>query len=567
MKILQLIQGSTEWKKTRMSHFCASEAAAMLGFCDKTTRNALLHMKATGCEKEFSSWAQENILNKGHEVEALARPIVEAMISDELYPATGAIELDGLPLLASFDGLNMDFSVGFEHKQLNQALVAAVDAETVPDTHWPQLEQQLLISGADHIIFAVSDGTEENFHYVSYHSKPERRESLVKGWKQFQKDLAEYVQVEHSEIVKAESKAIIPTLQFQITGSVSDSNLVQFKRDARFYLEQINTELQTDEDFGQAITDGKDCESAEKALKALKEKALAESADISEVMSALDEYQEKFRQMRLKLGKMVKSEKEARRKQIIDVAAGKWQILLTGFRQDFNLLPAAELTPDFAEACKGKKSLSSMQNAVDTALAQATIKLNDAASLFSENLSCIDASQMFLFGDLQQLINQPHEAFRAIVQSRVIQFQEQQRQKREAEEKARIEAEKQAAVKAESGAINTETSAQEQYDRAHQAASIEAFEKKDESILRNFIQNTPAPGVNHETVTVKHEPANQVTAAKIEPSVPVYEPLKVWPPEKALLNNVVMRELAEKLGEAENHIAWLEEQLRIARAA
>src|SRR5579863_1124676 len=111
--IHELVQGSDEWAQFRLTHFGASEAAAMLGISPKVKRNELLHMKHTGTPKEFSDWVQEHILDPGHEVEALARPIVEIKIGEELYPITCSIGL----ISASCDGLTMGESIAWEHKQ------------------------------------------------------------------------------------------------------------------------------------------------------------------------------------------------------------------------------------------------------------------------------------------------------------------------------------------------------------------------------------------------------------------------------------------------------------------
>ena len=87
-EIHNLLQGSDDWHAFRFNHHGASEAAAMLGLSKKVTRSELVRMKATGLAKEFSDWVQENILDYGHEVEALARPFAERVIGDDLYPAT-----------------------------------------------------------------------------------------------------------------------------------------------------------------------------------------------------------------------------------------------------------------------------------------------------------------------------------------------------------------------------------------------------------------------------------------------------------------------------------------------
>ena len=86
MKTHNLVQGSQEWHEFRSNHFGSSEAAAMLGLSKQLSRNDLLLYKKTGKSKEYSDWVQANILDYGHEVEAMARELLESELGDELYP-------------------------------------------------------------------------------------------------------------------------------------------------------------------------------------------------------------------------------------------------------------------------------------------------------------------------------------------------------------------------------------------------------------------------------------------------------------------------------------------------
>ena len=71
-------------------------------------------------------------------------------------------DVNGLPLLASMDGLTMLGDVGWETKLLNQDLRAAVEAGTLDEHYTVQMEQQLMVSGASRIYFTTTDGTPEN---------------------------------------------------------------------------------------------------------------------------------------------------------------------------------------------------------------------------------------------------------------------------------------------------------------------------------------------------------------------------------------------------------------------
>lgn len=95
MKIIEgLQQGSDDWHHLRASHFCASEAAAMLGLDPRVSRSELIRMKATGDEREYSEWVQRNLLDKGHEIEGAAIEIAEEKIGEELYPLVAVGEID-----------------------------------------------------------------------------------------------------------------------------------------------------------------------------------------------------------------------------------------------------------------------------------------------------------------------------------------------------------------------------------------------------------------------------------------------------------------------------------------
>ena len=149
MKSHNLVQGSPAWLVYRKSRMNASDAAAMLGVSPHTTRAALLHRYATGIVPDVDA-ATQSRFDAGHAAEAAARPIFESQFALDLFPVVGSLDLDGLPLSASFDGITMDEEIVWEHKSYNAATVASLDVGIIPDHYLPQLEQQLL---AKYLIF------------------------------------------------------------------------------------------------------------------------------------------------------------------------------------------------------------------------------------------------------------------------------------------------------------------------------------------------------------------------------------------------------------------------------
>jgi predicted phage-related endonuclease len=309
-EIHNLLQGSDDWHAFRFNHHGASEAAAMLGLSKKVTRSELVRMKATGLAKEFSDWVQENILDYGHEVEALARPFAEKIIGDDLYPATLSLGRES----ASCDGLNMAETIGFEHKQWNAELAASVRAEVLPEEHQPQVQQQLLVTGAEKWLFMASDGTDENMVWMWVYPDTAWFARIVAGWEQFDIDVANYTQVDIAEKPAAEPIAALPALVVQTEGKVVSSNLVAYKAAAEKFIAKINTKLETDEDFANAENTVKYCGEAEDKLELAKAAALAQTATIDEVMRTVDHIKAQFRAKRLELEKLVKTRRNRSRK-------------------------------------------------------------------------------------------------------------------------------------------------------------------------------------------------------------------------------------------------------------
>jgi len=113
-----LVQGSKEWLDLRAGYFTASEAPAMLGLSKYKSRADLVREKATGIVPEVDDATQRRF-NAGHAAEEKMRAWAEKHVGDDLYPVVGVETVNGLPLLASFDGLTMDEVTPWENKLWN----------------------------------------------------------------------------------------------------------------------------------------------------------------------------------------------------------------------------------------------------------------------------------------------------------------------------------------------------------------------------------------------------------------------------------------------------------------
>lgn len=450
MKVIKgLIQGSPEWHAFRANHFNASEAAAIFGQHKYMSRNELLALKKTGIEKEINSFQQAKF-DEGHETEALARPLVEDIIGEDLYPVVASDDDDWLA--ASFDGINMTDDILFEHKLLNKDLVAQVKAgEMEPHYYW-QLEQQLLISGADKVIFVTSDGTAENLHWMEYRPVAGRAEQLIAGWKQFEADLAAYVPEAPKVEVIGRAPDELPALHIEVTGMVTASNLDAFKANAIAVIQSINRDLSTDTDFANAEKTVKWLGGVEDKLKAAKEHALAQTQSIDALFKAIDSIGAEARATRLELEKLVKARKDGIR---IEIQQAAQQALLDHMASLNKRLGGRVTMPaytaDFASAMKGKKTVASLKDACDTLLAQAKIDTSAAADKIEINLNSLRElakDHAFLFNDAQQLVMKANEDLVLLINARITDHEAKEAARIEAEVQRKLAAEREAAAAA-----------------------------------------------------------------------------------------------------------------------
>jgi len=440
-EIHELVQGSPEWLRFRMEHHGASEAAAMLGISTLVSRTELLTVKHNGIAKEFSDFVQKHVLDYGHEVEALARPLVEAIVGEELYPATYSCG----KLSASCDGITMLGDITFEHKQWNEALGLAVANKELPEEYQPQCQQVLMVTQAEKLIFAVSDGTDKKFAWMWVYPDAEWQDRIVKGWQQFDKDLLTFTPKQLADKPAAETLLRLPTLAIQIKGEVSLSNLPEFQKAAESFVKGIKTELTTDEDFANAEANVKFLKEAEASLEQAKKQALGQTADIDLLMRTIDKIQEEMKSKRLSLDKLVTSKKEQIKADIVREGRNALAEHVAALEVEIAPVRLRSLGDDFGGSIKNKRTLKSLHDAVDTELARVKIIADTQALKIRANLSHLRemASDYIpaLFADLPTLAHLETDHFALTVSQRISEFE---KAKLAADEKSKQDATPQA---------------------------------------------------------------------------------------------------------------------------
>jgi putative phage-type endonuclease len=468
VNILSLQQGTQAWHEARAKHFTASEAPAMAGVSKYTSRSDLLKQKKTGIAPEVSDH-QQRIFDRGHAAEAAARSIAEETIGEELFPCTATS--DEYPhLLASFDGVTMLGDAIWEHKHINDELRHA-NVDTLPEHYKVQMDQQLLVSGAEKCLFMASDGTKADCNWFWYESTPERFAALLAGWEQFKADLDAYEPQPEKVTATGTAPDSLPALVVELTGAVRASNLAEFKDIALARIANIKTELVTDEDFATAEKTVKFLDKAEKELENTKAAALQQTASIDELFKTIDHLKAEMRDKRLLLNRTVKAEKENRKAQIVEQADKAFTAWLN------QQASPAPVNVHFAPAIvmKGKKTIASLQSAADDALAAAKVEAKQQIDLFKSNRAMLKEKALefdFLFRDWVQLIAKQPEDLESTITARIAEHQQREQAKLEAE-RERIRREEEAKAKAEAERLQ-----REEQQRIQQARDQELVERQ-----------------------------------------------------------------------------------------
>lgn len=446
MIVHNLIQGSPEWHAYRAQHDNASDAAAMMGCSSYKTRDQLVTQYATGIVPEVDA-ATQRMFDMGHRFEALARPLAEAIIGEDLYPITGSLE--GTRLSASFDGVTLLEEKGFEHKMLNAALREALSAPgctgaDLPMEYQVQMEQQCTVSDCEKELFMASDWDRndqliEELH-CWYTPNPALRARILAGWEQFHKDVAAWVPPESAVAVKATAKVreALPVLVFDAKGEVTACNVDEFKAEVLERINTVNTSLATDQDFADGEADAKWLRDVSAGMKAAIQRVRSGMVSVNEVLTTLEQLDELAAKRATAVEKLVKARKDEIRGEI--VACG-----ITALREHIAELNAAMPAPympqvpaDFSGVVKSKRTVESLRNAVNTELARAKIEAGSIANRIHANVKTLQASGLVVH-DAAALVLKAPDDLAAIIGQRIA-IEEQAEAKREAEVKARADA-------------------------------------------------------------------------------------------------------------------------------
>lgn len=520
-RIHNVAQGSPEWEALREQYYTASEAPMAAGAHKNVKRNEAIRLRATGDKKEYGRWITEVLFARGHEYEAAARPMADDIIEDELFPVTMTAEVNGLRLLASLDGRTMDGRIVFEHKSWNEELVAQVRAGELTPHYTIQMDQQLIVSGAEKVLFMVSDGTPERCEWMWY-MPPVNVIGLVRMWNQYENDVDAYQHTEEPVPIVGELVTDLPAVSVQVSGEIAiRSNFDAFRVVLTDFLDnQLIREPQTDQDFANLDLQVEALKNAEAALNAAEASIIAQVSSIDEQKRMKDALYKLTRDNRLMAERLVESKKQEVRGKILQRGKDALAQHIDGLIEAIGKPYMPQINADFSGAMRSKKTISSLNDAVDTELARAKIEADAVFLRIQVNLATLRATDKEyhgLFADVQQLVLKAPDDLAAIIKSRISEH-------KEAEERKIAAAKEQAAAdeRRKMEAEQAEKARAEERERIRAQAEADAKARADEQRTRDaeLMKQAEARGAA-QAVSAQvrtEEPAPYAVARQDEPA-------------------------------------------------
>lgn len=487
MQIVNLVQGSPEWHAHRAQHFNASDAPAMMGASSYKSRSELIKELATGITPEVDAGTQRRF-DDGHQFEALARPLAEQIIGEDLSPCVGTRG----KYSASFDGLTFMNDVAFEHKTLNSTLRGVMEAgctgADLPLQYRVQMEQQAMVSGSERILFMASKWTNEGLPVEALHCwyepDAELRAQIIAGWEQIEKDVAAYQPqaAEPKPQPEAKIRDALPVLRIEARGEITTSTLDSFRVEVLERINSVNAVLQTDQQFADADADAKWLRDVSSAMKQAGKKVRSDMQSVDDVLNVLEQLDQIATRKAIDLEKRVKSEKDVRKQVIIQEAQQALDVHVDSLNKQLGTYWLPRVAGGFAETIKGLKSLDSMRDKVAVTLTNAKLQAQTTANtlLLNRDFLRSDGSGqdwITLFPDFPAMGVKEPEVFKAMATMRINDFKQAEAERLEAE-RARIRAEEEAKARREAEAKAATEAAEQARQLEADRARIRAEEQQ-----------------------------------------------------------------------------------------
>ncbi|GEM_PF-1516842 len=219
-------------------------------------------------------------------------------------------------------------------------------------------------------------------------------------------------------------------LTIELKGEILSSNFDSWKNSLVDRIQSLNTVLNTDDDFVEAISQVKVIRAAEKYLKEAKNSALNQSLDIQRLFTAIDQISEVARQARLSLERQINIRKRELRADCIKSGIDVIRSFIEEQNNDFQVLDHGPfLNPNrFESAAKGKGGTRGVRAAIETlctAIKNEILLKATESKINGLTIDSVDRKYRLLFQDRNTLISLSKQELELVIEKRIALFDEE----------------------------------------------------------------------------------------------------------------------------------------------
>jgi len=217
-------------------------------------------------------------------------------------------------------------------------------------------------------------------------------------------------------------------LVIKLNGAIEETNFDDWKNDLVKQLKSVNTNLTSDSEFAEATRQVKQFKTAEKSLKAAKESALEQAAEINRLFDAIDTVSEETRQVRLTLERQIKQRKEEIKQEHIAAGVEKVKAFIQNQSADFQLIDHDQYIDEeiFTDAVKRRSSAKTMQTSIDKTCKDIFSAIESRVTVVTANAATLDnlpANHQALFQDRAGLLEKSEDQLNKIIDERVAKWE------------------------------------------------------------------------------------------------------------------------------------------------
>lgn len=321
-------------------------------------------------------------------------------------------------------------------------------------------------------------------------------------------------------------------LVIKVETNIASCNLDAFKAQAQQYLANLHDSYETDEDFAILTSEVKELKELEDKTRSAIEAVLNGNKEVETIINEARNIAESFRQERLSRNKLVTDKSNEIKQAILDDAFNDIKTIVSN--QDSQLITAIgakfspqEIKAKLSEAIKGKRTISSIQAAVNAEKNGIVVEITTEVSRINSRLRLFPKEFDYLFNDAVNLAasQATDDELTSEIQSRI-----DADKARQAEIEAKVEEE--AKAKAEKERLEAQPVAKEEpKDEAKEEVKEQAKqadeEHKEEPVARVEPTNRSWTVVIKLKPNVSREQAIELAKAFKEQHVELIEAMKL----------------------------------------